>query len=77
MRMAWIGVYSFARYDPAFYRQPRGSDYAQVLHARLHRFYRDAGWDDEAAWTKHRLEGIVGKEEAKKLMEAAQKGVKS
>lgn len=29
-----VGVYSFARYDPAFYGEKRGSDYEQVLLRR-------------------------------------------
>lgn len=29
-----VGVYSFARYDPAFYGETRGSDYQQVLLRR-------------------------------------------
>jgi archaemetzincin len=29
-----VGVYSFARYDPAFYGQPRGSDYETLLLRR-------------------------------------------
>ncbi len=29
-----VGVYSFARYDPAFYGAPRGGDYAKVLRRR-------------------------------------------
>jgi archaemetzincin len=29
-----VGVYSFARYDPAFYRQPRDSNYEAVLLRR-------------------------------------------
>ncbi len=128
-----VGVYSFARYDPAFYGQPRDKDYdkmllrrsckvlvhetghmfglmhcihfrcvfngsnhlaesdARPLHAcpvdlrKLHysinfdvtgryaallRFYRKAGFDDEADWTKARLEWIVGPTEAKKIDEA-------
>jgi archaemetzincin len=130
-----VGVYSFARYDPAFYGAPRGSDYlptllrrsakvlahetghmfglahcvyfrcvfngsnhldesdARPLHecpvdlrklhhsigfdvprryARLLRFYREAGFEDEAAWTHRRLEGIVGPEEARKLIATAE-----
>ena len=125
-----VGVYSFARYDPAFYGAPRGGDYARTLlrrsakvlvhetghmfglahcvyfrcvfngsnhldesdarpmhecpvdlrklhrsigfdvpqrYARLLRFYRKAGCDEEAAWTHRRLERIVGPEEARKL----------
>ena len=29
-----VGVYSFARYDPRFYGEPRGADYEQVLLRR-------------------------------------------
>lgn len=29
-----VGVYSFARYDPAFYREPRGKDYPALLLQR-------------------------------------------
>lgn len=29
-----VGVYSFARYDPAFYGQPRGPDYEKTLRRR-------------------------------------------
>ena len=29
-----VGVYSFARYDPAFYGQPRGPDYEKTLLRR-------------------------------------------
>jgi archaemetzincin len=127
-----VGVYSFARYDPAFYGAPRGRDYAGILlrrsgkvlvhetghmfglahcihfrcvfngsnhlaesdarplhacpvdlrklhhsigfdiarrYADLYQFYHRHGFDDEAAWTKRRLEWIVGTEEAKRLME--------
>ncbi len=135
-----VGVYSFARYDPAFYGAPRGGDYtgtllrrsakvlvhetghmfglahcvyfrcvfngsnhlpesdARPLHecpvdlrklhhsigfdvsqryANLYRFYRKAGFEDEAAWTRRRLEWIVGRQEARKLIETRDKGVKS
>jgi archaemetzincin len=128
-----VGVYSFARYDPAFYGQPRDKDYDKLLLRRsckvlahetghmfgllhciyfrcvfngsnhlaesdarpmhacpvdLHKlhysigfdvaqryagflgFYRKAGFDDEADWTKARLEWIVGPTEAKKIDEA-------
>jgi archaemetzincin len=131
-----VGVYSFARYDPAFYGVRRGGDYAKILlrrstkvlvhetghmfglahcvyfrcvfngsnhldesdarpmhacpldlrklhhsigfdvpqrYARLFRFYRRAGFDDEAAWIRRRLEKIVGREEAGKLIETADK----
>ncbi len=135
-----VGVYSFARYDPAFYSAPRGGDYMQTLlrrsakvlvhetghmfglahcvyfrcvfngsnhldesdarplhecpvdlrklhhsigfdvpqrYANLYRFYRIAGFEDEAAWTRRRLEQIVGIEEAGRLIEAANKDAKS
>jgi archaemetzincin len=135
-----VGVYSFARYDPAFYGAPRGGDYAQILlrrsgkvlvhetghifglahcvyfrcvfngsnhltesdarpmhecpvdlrklhhsigfdvphrYASLFRFYRKAGFEDEAAWTRRRLEGIVGQAEARKLIETPDKDAKS
>jgi len=134
-----VGVYSFARYDPAFYGEPRDRDYAQTLlrrsckvlvhetghmfgllhcvwfrcvfngsnhlaesdgrplhacpadlrklhysigfdvagrYAELYRFYRRAGCDDEAAWTKQRLERIVGVQEAGRLIEAAPRDTK-
>jgi archaemetzincin len=134
-----VGVYSFARYDPAFYGQSRGGDYAQILRRRsckvlvhetghmfglahciwfrcvfngsnhlaesdarplhecpvdlrklqhsigfdvtrryggLYRFYRRAGFEDEATWTKQRLEWILGEEETKRLTETVQKDVK-
>jgi len=135
-----VGVYSFARYDPAFYGAPRGGDYAQTLLRRsgnvlvhetghmfglahcvyfrcvfngsnhlpesdarpmhecpvdlrklyhslgldapqryvsLYRFYRKAGFEDEAAWTRQRLEWIVGTEKARKLIETADEDAKS
>ncbi len=131
-----VGVYSFARYDPAFYGEPRGPDYAKTLlrrsckvlvhetghmfglthctyfrcvfngsnhlaesdarpmhecpvdlrklhhslgfdvarrHAGLYRFYRKAGFDDEATWTKDRLEWIVGRDDARQLMETQER----
>ncbi len=133
-----VGVYSFARYDPAFYGEPRRDDYAKTLRRRsckvlvhetghmfglahciyfrcvfngsnhlvesdarpmhecpvdlrklhhsigfdvarryadLYRFYRQAGFDDEAAWTKNRLEWIVGPNEARQLMETLERRV--
>ena len=135
-----VGVYSFARYDPAFYGAARGGDYARTLlrrsakvlvhetghmfglahcvyfrcvfngsnhldesdtrplhecpvdlrklhqsigfdvpqrYANLHRFYRKAGFEDEAAWARQRLERIVGVEEAARLIETANKDAKS
>jgi archaemetzincin len=135
-----VGVYSFARYDPAFYGAPRGGDYANTLlrrsakvlvhetghmfglahcvyfrcvfngsnhleesdarplhecpvglrklhcsigfnvpqrYANLYRFYRKAGFEDEAAWTGRRLEGIVGREKARQLIETPDKDAKS
>ena len=132
-----VGVYSFARYDPAFYGQPRGNDYPKILlrrsgkvlvhetghmfglhhciyyrcvfngsnhlaesdarpmhacpvdlrklqhsigfsvtrrYADLYRFYRKAGFDDEAQWTRHRLDWILGKDEAAKLIETVDEG---
>ncbi|MCL5282445.1 MAG: archaemetzincin [Planctomycetes bacterium] len=135
-----VGVYSFARYDPAFYGAPRGDDYLQTLlrrsakvlvhetghmfglahcicfrcvfngsnhldesdarplhecpvdlrklhhsigfdvpqrYARLYRFYGKVGFEDEAAWTRRRLEGIVGREEARKLVAAKEEDAKS
>jgi archaemetzincin len=132
-----VGVYSFARYDPAFYGEPRGKDYDKILlrrsgkvlvhetghmfgllhcihfrcvlngsnhlaesdarpmhecpvdlrklhhsigfdvarrYAALYRFYRKAGFDDEADWTRQRLEWIVGADEAKKVIEAVGEG---
>ncbi len=126
-----VGVYSFARYDPAFYGAPRGGDYIRTLlrrsakvlvhetghmfglahciyfrcvfngsnhldesdarplhecpvdlrklhhsigfdvpqrYARLVQFYRKAGFEDEATWTRRRLAGIVGPEEAGRLI---------
>ncbi len=135
-----VGVYSFARYDPAFYGAPRGGDYTQTLlqrsgkvlvhetghmfglahcvyfrcvfngsnhlaesdarpmhecpvdlrklhhsigfdvpqrYAGLYRFYRKAGFEDEAAWTRRRLAGIAGPEKAGKLMETPDKDARS
>jgi archaemetzincin len=135
-----VGVYSFARYDPAFYGQPRDKDYEKTLlrrscrvlvhetghmfgllhciyfrcvfngsnhlaesdsrpmHAcpgdlrKLHYginfdvtrrygallgFYQKVGFDDEADWTKARLEWIVGPTEAKKIIEERQAKVSS
>jgi archaemetzincin len=126
-----VGVYSFARYDPAFYGAARGPDHDKTLlrrsckvlvhetghmfgllhcvyfrcvfngsnhldesdarpqhecpvdlhklqysigfdvarrYAALLRFYRRVGFDDEAAWTKARLERLVGRNEAGKLI---------
>jgi archaemetzincin len=134
-----VGVYSFARYDPAFYGAPRGGDYARILlrrsakvrvhetghmfglahcvyfrcvfngsnhlvesdarpmhecpvdlrklhhsvnfdgprrYANLDRFYRKAGFEDEAVWTRRRLEWVVGKEEARTLIETLDKDAK-
>lgn len=134
-----VGVYSFARYDPAFYGQPRGDDYRKILlrrsckvlvhetghmfglhhcvyyrcvfngsnhlaesdarpmhacpvdlrklqhsigfnvtrrYAALHRFYRKAGFDDEAQWTRRRLEWIHGEDAAAKLIETVDEGGK-
>jgi archaemetzincin len=131
-----VGVYSFARYDPKFYGELRGRDWATTLlrrscrvlaheaghmfglahcvyfrcvfngsnhldesdarplhecpvdlrklhhnigfdvpqrYASLVRFYRKAGFEDEAAWTHRRLEWVVGAEEARKLIETADK----
>jgi archaemetzincin len=128
-----VGVYSFARYDPAFYGAARGPDHDKTLlrrsckvlahetghmfglqhciyfrcvfngsnhlaesdarpqhecpvdlhklqhslgfdvarrYAGLLRFYRKAGFDDEAAWTKARLEWLVGQGEAAKLVQS-------
>jgi archaemetzincin len=133
-----VGVYSFARYDPTFYGEPRGRDYAKTLlrrsckvlvhetghmfglahctyfrcvfngsnhlaesdarpmhacpvdlrklhrsigfdvarrYADLYRFYRKAGFDDEAAWTKDRLGWIVGSDETQQLMETPERRV--
>jgi archaemetzincin len=133
-----VGVYSFARYDPAFYGEPRSGDYAQTLLRRsgkvlvhetghmfglthciyfrcvfngsnhlaesdarpmhecpvdlrklqhsigfdvvrryvgLYWFYHKAGFEDEATWTRQRLEWIVGKEKAKGLIETLPKDV--
>ncbi len=133
-----VGVYSFARYDPAFYGEPRGDDYARILlrrsckvlvhetghmfglthciyfrcvfngsnhlaesdarpmhecpvdlrklqhsigfdvarrYADLYRFYRKAGFEDEAAWTRNRLAWIVGPDEARQLMETLERRV--
>jgi archaemetzincin len=135
-----VGVYSFARYDPAFYGEPRGHDHAKTLlrrsgkvlvhetghmfglahciwfqcvfngsnhlaesdarpmhecpadlrklhhsigfdvlrrYANLYRFYRKAGFDDEAAWTRRRLEWILGAEETHRIIETDGKGIKS
>ncbi len=135
-----VGVYSFARYDPAFYGAPRGGDYARTLlrrsskvlvhetghmfglahciyfrcvfngsnhlnesdarpmhecpvdlrklhhgigfdvpqrYASLYRFYRKAGFEEEAAWTRRRLEWIVGREQARKLIETSNEDIKS
>ncbi len=129
-----IGVYSFARYDPAFYGEPRGTDHGKTLlrrsakvlvhetghmfglrhcvyyrcvfngsnhlaesdarplracpvdlhklqhsigfdvtkrYAALYHFYHQTGFDDEAAWTKKRLEWILGRTEAEKAIEAS------
>jgi archaemetzincin len=43
-------------------------------YASLFRFYRKAGFEDEAAWTRGRLERIVGPEEARKSIETAAEG---
>ena len=43
-------------------------------YAALHRFYRKAGFDDEAQWTRRRLDWILGKDEAAKLIEAVDEG---
>ena len=127
-----VGVYSFARYDPAVYGQPRGKDRKKILlrrsckvlahetghmfgllhcvyyrcalngsnhlaesdarpmhacpvdlhklhhsigfdvarrYAKLWRFYRKVGFEDEAEWTKERLEWIVGESKAKRMIE--------
>jgi archaemetzincin len=127
-----VGVYSFARYDPAFYGQPRGNDHKKILlrrsckvlaheighmfgllhciyyrcalngsnhlaesdarpmhvcpvdlhklhhsirfdvarrYAALSRFYRKVGFEDEAEWTKKRLEWVIGENEAKRMIE--------
>jgi len=132
-----VGVYSFARYDPVFYGEPRGPDHARTLlrrsckvlahetghmfglahclwyhcvlngsnhlaesdarplhecpvdlrklqwsigfdvphrYARLYRFYQKAGFADEAAWTRMRLERIVGGAEAQRLLSTAGAG---
>jgi len=134
-----VGVYSFARYDPAFYGQPRGDDHRKILlrrsckvlahetghmfglhhciyyscvfngsnhlaesdarpmhecpvdlhklqysigfdvierYAALYRFYRKAEFDDEADWTRRRLEHILGKEETDKLIGTVDEGGK-
>jgi len=135
-----VGVYSFARYDPAFYGELRGRDYVKTLlrrscrvlvhetghmfglahcvyfrcvfngsnhldesdarpmhecpvdlrklhhsigfdvpqrYASLYRFYRKAGFEEEAAWTRQRLERIVGQEQAWKLIETPDEDAKS
>ncbi len=127
-----VGVYSFVRYDPAFYGQPRGDDHKKILlrrsckvlahetghmfglqhclyyrcafngsnhlgesdarpmracpvdlhklhhsigfdvarrYAALLRFYRKVGFENEAEWTKERLEWVVGDSEAKRMIE--------
>ena len=127
-----VGVYSFVRYDPAFYGQSRGDDHKKILlrrsckilahetghmfgllhciyyrcalngsnhlaesdarpmhacpvdlhklhysigfnvarrYAKLWRFYRKAGFENEAEWTKKRLEWIVGESEAGRMIE--------
>ncbi len=129
-----VGVYGFARYDPAFYGEPRGADHARMLlrrsckvlvhetghmfgllhclyfrcvfngsnhlvesdarplhecpvdlhklqhslgfdvvrrYAALYHFYRRVGFEDEADWTKGRLERIAGPDEARKALAAA------
>jgi archaemetzincin len=128
-----VGVYSFARYDPAFYGAARGPDHDKTLlrrsckvlahetghmfglqhciyfrcvfngsnhldesdarpqhecpvdlhklqysigfdvarrYAGLLQFYRKVGFDDEAAWTRARLEWLVGQGEAGKLLQS-------
>jgi len=40
-------------------------------YADLCRFYRKAAFDDETAWTQKRLEELVGREEAAKVINAA------
>jgi archaemetzincin len=135
-----VGVYSFARYDPKFYGELRGRNWATALlrrscrvlvheaghmfglahcvyfrcvfngsnhlaesdarplhecpvdlrklhysigfdvpqrYASLYRFYRKVGFEDEATWTRQRLERIVGPEEAGNLIETSDRGAKS
>jgi archaemetzincin len=43
-------------------------------YANLYRFYRKSGFEDEAAWTRRRLAWIVGEKEARKRIEAPDKG---
>ena len=127
-----VGVYSFARYDPAFYGEKRGKDYEKLLLRRsckvlahetghmfglkhciyfkcvlngsnhlkesdsrpmhlcpvclrklqhsvgfnvvsrfcnLSRFYKKAGFDNEAKWTANRLEWVLGAEAARAIIE--------
>ena len=134
-----VGVYSFARYDPAFYGRLRGDDHRKILLRRsckvlahetghmfglqhciyyccvfngsnhlaesdarpmhecpvdvrklqhsigfdvierytaLYRFYTKVGFDDEADWTRSRLEHILGKKETNKLIGARNEGGK-
>ena len=46
-------------------------------YANLYRFYRIAGFEEEASWTRRKLERIVGPEEARRLIETANKDAKS
>jgi archaemetzincin len=127
-----VGVYSFARYDPAFYGDKRGKDYEKLILRRsckvlvhetghmfglqhciffrcvmngsnhlkesdsrplylcpvclhklhhsvgfdvisryknLYRFYKNFGFDDDAKWLAHRLEFILGPDDARKVLE--------
>ncbi|MCU0913403.1 MAG: archaemetzincin [Planctomycetes bacterium] len=135
-----VGVYSLARYAPAFHGGPRGPDHARTLlrgscrvlahetghmfglahclwfhcvfngsnhlaasdacplhecavdlrqlhgsigfdvparYARLYRFYRKVEFDDEAVWTRTRLERIVGGAEARRIIETIGEGTSS
>jgi len=61
-----VGVFSFARYDPAFYGESRGSQCrqlllwrsAKVLVHRLKQFYRNVGFVFEQDWVTRRLKKI-------------------